>query len=102
MRVLLLVVLFSVTSFAGKRCETCARDSRGRIQRTYHAKHEFRRQNPCPGTGRTTGKCRGYVIDHVIPLECGGSDSKDNMAWQTVAEAKAKDKTEGQCRQSTP
>ena len=36
----------------------------------------------------------GHVVDHVVPLACGGPDSPSNMQWQTVAEAKAKDKTE--------
>jgi hypothetical protein len=39
------------------------------------------------------------VIDHIIPLACGGADTPANMQWQTVAEAKAKDKTErAHCR----
>jgi hypothetical protein len=37
---------------------------------------------------------QGYVIDHVKPLACGGADAPSNMQWQTVAEGKAKDKTE--------
>lgn len=64
--------------------------------RSYHAKHEFRKDNPCPATGKTTGKCPGYVIDHSVALCKGGSDSKANLAWQSKADAKAKDKTE--CR----
>jgi hypothetical protein len=34
------------------------------------------------------------VIDHIKPLACGGLDAPSNMQWQTVAAAKAKDKTE--------
>jgi hypothetical protein len=34
------------------------------------------------------------VVDHIIPLERGGSDAPDNMQWETKAEAKAKDKVE--------
>ena len=40
----------------------------------------------------------GYVIDHVKPLECGGADDPANMQWQTIADGKAKDKTERSCR----
>ncbi len=42
--------------------------------------------------------CPGYVIDHVKRLECGGADDPSNMQWQTVAEGKAKDRTERNCR----
>ena len=62
--------------------------------RSYSVKHEFQRQHPCPSTGRTTGACPGYIKDHIRALDCGGPDSVENMQWQTVAEAKAKDKWE--------
>jgi type I restriction enzyme, R subunit len=75
-----------------------ARDQHGRIKRSAAAKNEFKRQHPCPSTGRGSGSCPGYVIDHVKPLECGGADSSLNMHWQTVTEGKAKDKTERSCR----
>jgi hypothetical protein len=48
--------------------------------------------------GKPSGACPGYVIDHVKPLECGGADDPSNMRWQTIAEGKAKDKTERYCR----
>ena len=35
----------------------------------------FERQHPCPSTRRTSGRCPGYVVDHVRPLECGGADA---------------------------
>jgi len=41
---------------------------------------------------------KGYVVDHIIPLECGGSDVPSNMQWQSVQEAKIKDRTERNCR----
>ena len=74
------------------------RDSHGRIKRSAAAKNEFKRQHPCPSTGRRSGACPGYVIDHVRALECGGPDNSSNMQWQTVADGKAKDKTERRCR----
>jgi hypothetical protein len=33
-------------------------------------------------------------VDHVVPLACGGADAPSNMQWQTIAEAKAKDRKE--------
>jgi hypothetical protein len=70
------------------------RDSHGRIERSEKAKDEFKKQHPCPSTGKSSGSCPGYVIDHVIPLKRGGPDSPSNMQWQTEADAKAKDKVE--------
>jgi hypothetical protein len=55
---------------------------------------EFQRSHPCPSTGRSTGACRGYVKDHIVPLACGGPDAVANLQWQTTAAAKAKDKWE--------
>ena len=44
-------------------------------------------------TGYAHGR-PGYVVDHITPLKRGGADSPSNMQWQTIAEAKAKDKWE--------
>ena len=76
------------------RCTSCARDSHGKVQRSAIAKRAFRRSNPCPSTGRTSGACSGYVIDHVKALKHGGADEPGNMQWQTTAAAKAKDRVE--------
>jgi len=75
-----------------KGCKTCPRDKNGKIKRDPAAKKAFMKQ-----TGYPNGR-PGYVVDHVIPLECGGADDPSNMQWQTVAEGKAKDKTEANCR----
>jgi hypothetical protein len=64
------------------------RHSHGRIKRSAEAKREFMRQ-----TGYPHGR-KGYVVDHIKPLACGGADDPSNMQWQTKAEAKAKDKWE--------
>ena len=73
---------------AGSIPSTSSRDSRGRIKRSAAAKEEFERE-----TGYPHGR-PGYVVDHINPLACGGADAPSNMQWQTVEEAKAKDKTE--------
>jgi hypothetical protein len=65
-----------------------ARDSHGRIIRSEAAKHEFMQMTGFPH-GRP-----GYVIDHIIALKRGGPDNPSNMQWQTIEEAKAKDRWE--------
>lgn len=73
---------------------TVARDDDGRIHRSSKAKNDFKKLNPCPSTGKSTGACKGWVIGHIKPLACGGADDPSNMQWQTEAEGKAKDKWE--------
>jgi hypothetical protein len=68
-----------------------------RQHRSHRAILSFKRSHPCPSTGQRTGRCPGYVIDHIRPLVCGGEDAPANMQWQTMAEAKAKDKWERHC-----
>src|SRR6267142_2270076 len=75
-----------------KGCRTCPRDAHGRILRNPAARAQFLRQTGYPH------RRPGYGVDHIVPLECGGADSPSNMQWQTIVEAKAKDKTEANCR----
>lgn len=86
------------TMYTTRRCTSCVRDKHGHIKRSNAATSSFKKQHPCPATGKSAGRCPGYVIDHVKPLECGGTDAPSNMQWQTSAAAKAKDRTEAQCR----
>jgi hypothetical protein len=72
--------------------------SHGRYRRSTKAKNQFKRMHPCPSTGSPKGRCPGYVIDHVNPLECGGADAPFNMQWQTITDGKAKDRLERNCR----
>jgi len=57
-------------------------------------KAEFRRANPCPSTGRTTGACPGWQVDHATALICGGKDEVSNLHWLSVTEHKAKTRVE--------
>jgi hypothetical protein len=76
------------------KCASCVRDSHGKIRRSAIAKKFFRQSHPCPSTGKTSGACSGYVIDHTKALKRGGLDEPGNMQWQTVADAKAKGRIE--------
>ena len=65
-----------------------------REHRSREVTWEFQREHPCPSTGRTSGACPGYRKDHIIPLACGRPDKVWNLQWQTIAAAKAKDRSE--------
>lgn len=73
--------------------------------RSVAAKHAFIRANPCPAAvAHSKYSCPGYVIDHVVSLDCNGKDVPENMQWQTVQAAKAKDKVErnsAECKHPT-
>ena len=65
-----------------------------RVKRSGAARRAFQKAHPCPSTGKHSGACPGYVVDHVVPLKRGGADAPSNMQWQTVQAAKAKDRVE--------
>ena len=70
------------------------RSSASHAKRDPDERRAFQRGHPCPSTGRTSGACPGYVVDHVTALKRGGADRPSNMQWQTVQDAKAKDRVE--------
>jgi hypothetical protein len=53
-------------------------------KRSAAAIRAFRKERPCPKTGKARGACPGFSIDHVVPLCCGGADAPSNMRWITV------------------
>jgi hypothetical protein len=80
---------FAALTLTGAAAAASAPDTR-----SFRAEVLFRLQNPCPSTGETSGECKGYVIDRVIPVACGGVEDPSNMQWQTLAEAREKDRWE--------
>jgi hypothetical protein len=72
-------------------------------QRSEAQKRHFAKAHPCPANGSAVPSCPGYVIDHIWPLCAGGKDAPENMQWQTIADAKAKDDLERKlCAQEKP
>lgn len=69
------VALFLVLAFL------CAHAAHGRSK---YERSAFRAANPCPSTGRTSGACPGYEVDHPVPLYAGGLDHRSNMQWLRV------------------
>ncbi len=51
----------------------------------------FLKRHPCPA-GKKQAGCPGYVVAYVKPLCAGGADRWTNMHWQTVAEARKKER----------
>ena len=80
MRIVLFIALLSLATVA------YARDS-AQVR-------AFRKSNPCPSTGKTTGACPGMVVDHIVPLCWGGADAPANMGWQEVRQSYLKDRFE--------
>jgi len=105
---LALLLLFPVISFAGHYVHGYHRKDGTYVSPHYskgsgtgaHSKRdpekrrEFTKEHPCPSTGKTSGACSGYIVDHILALKHGGADDPSNMLWQTVEAAKAKDKWE--------
>lgn len=69
------------------RCYVCS-------HRSYSVRHAFIASHPCPSTGKSYGRCPGWIVDHVKALKHGGADASWNLQWQTRSAAKAKDRWE--------
>jgi hypothetical protein len=78
----------------GPECRAYWHLDKPKKKRSAEARRAFLQTHVCPSTGRAASKCPGYVIDHIIPLACGGADDPSNMQFQTVAEGKVKDRWE--------
>ena len=62
--------------------------------RSYHAKKIFKLMQACPATGQYGGKCKGWIIDHIVPISAGGQDHWSNMQWQSKQDSYVKDSEE--------
>ena len=51
---------------------------------------EFMQSSPCPSTGKSSGGCPGYQVDHRRPLAAGGADATWNMQWLSERQHAAK------------
>lgn len=55
---------------------------------------EFMRQHRCPSTGKPSGACPGWQVDHREALICGGRDELANLQWLTIAAHREKTRVE--------
>jgi hypothetical protein len=97
MKKLLLILLLPMLAQAAP----VKRDANGRIYRSRTVVARFQHSTVCPATGRTGTPCPGFLVDHRKPLGCAKTeaerarlDSVVNMQYQTIADARAKDKIE--------
>ena len=90
MRAVVMNRIYAVSLLGAAAFATLCAVSAGAATRPSNAEIMFRLDNPCPADGATRGPCKGYVIDRVIPLVCGGAEEPENLRWATLAEAKAK------------
>ena len=68
-------------------------------ERNQAVRAEFVRENPCPSTGKTTGRCPGWEVDHATPLCAGGSDTVENLQWLSKEQHSLKTKIDAlRCR----
>ena len=80
-------------------CASVASPALAKAHRDPTQRSAFMKHHPCPSTGKSSGACPVYVIDHIKPLCAGGADRPSNMQWQSKEEAKLKDREEKrECR----
>jgi len=51
-----------------------ARRSEWQVKRDRAAHRAFLRSSPCPATGRTSGACPSYVVNHIVVSNRGGAN----------------------------
>jgi hypothetical protein len=78
------------SSRSSGKCESCPRDSHGKIKRDLNAKSECKRTHPKPPG------CDHCEVDHIVPLRKGGRDDPSNMQW--LPKTQHQDKTQRDLR----
>lgn len=81
--ILLCVLTFIVTSALAVTSNSSKRNPQEAAK--------FRATHACPVTGKIQRWCKGYVVDHIIPLCAGGVDDPSNMQWQDKQTSYRKD-----------
>ncbi len=83
-------------------CAAPAADTPRTPKRDPAQRAEFMRAHPCPATGRGSGACPGYQVDHILALCAGGADAAANMQWLEVELHKIKTRSDAAaCRRGT-
>lgn len=82
---LLVALAIAFMAHEPRWCGVVRRDADGTIARSRAVVAQFQRLHPCPVTGARTGACRGWAVDHVVPLVCGGCDTMNNLQWLPTA-----------------
>jgi len=62
-------------------CGQPKRDAKGVIIRSAAQVRKFVQVFPCPTTLLHIRACKGWDVDHVIPMASGGCDTPINMQW---------------------
>ena len=89
--------LFSFVAFA--LCLACPTEAR-----SLNEQNLFMKRQPCPSSQSPTRygeTCRGWKIDYIVPLKCGGRDKADNMQWvssRMTTDAKKAHKNASSCK----
>lgn len=88
-------------------CGPPVRLADGSIRRRADVLAAFRKVHPCPVTLAFTGACKGWSLNHVLPLACGGCDAVWNLQWlpndiKSSANPHAVDRFERRINAATP